>query len=184
MTVAAPSPVAFKVHVRRLPKKGMPVRIEADAAQRAALAEAHGLVAVERFVADLTVRTWKADGVSVAGGVQAEIVQECVVTLDPVPARVDEEIEALFVPEGSRLAVGFRAAEGELHLSADGPDAPEVFAGDEIDVGALAEEFFGLGIDPYPRKAGIDAPAQPPEEGGDAEKTSPFAKLDILLRKT
>ena len=36
--VSAASPVSFEANVARLPHKGMPVVIEADAAQRAALA--------------------------------------------------------------------------------------------------------------------------------------------------
>ena len=41
--VSAASPVSFEANVARLPHKGMPVVIEADAAQRAALAADHGL---------------------------------------------------------------------------------------------------------------------------------------------
>ena len=40
------SPVSFVAHVARLPQKGLPVKIEADAAQRAALAVEHELVSV------------------------------------------------------------------------------------------------------------------------------------------
>lgn len=42
-------------------------------------------------------------------------------------------------------------------LDAEGEDGPEPFSGDAIDVGQLAEEFFALGIDPYPRKAACGA---------------------------
>jgi uncharacterized metal-binding protein YceD (DUF177 family) len=173
------SPIAFRVHVRRLPKKGMPVRIEADARQRSALAAAHGLVSVGSFVAELLVKDWKAHGVRVEGRVDADIEQACIVSLEPVSAVIAEEIDAVFVPEDSRLARADRSAEGEIHLSPDGPDAPETFAGDEIDVGALAEEFFGLAIDPYPRKPGAVAsgPSSPPEREG------PFAALAALRGK-
>src|SRR5690606_13304730 len=80
------SPVSFPVHVARLPKKGTTVAIEADAEQRAALADVHGLRAVDRFVATLEVVPWKQGGVRVAGRVTADIVQDCVVTLEPVAA--------------------------------------------------------------------------------------------------
>ena len=42
------SSVSFEAHVSRLPQKGMPVRIEATAAQREALAKDHELQSVER----------------------------------------------------------------------------------------------------------------------------------------
>lgn len=180
MSRDAESPVAFPVHVARLPGKGMRVEIEADADQRAALAAAHGLEAVERFHAVLDVTAWKKGGVKVAGRVAADIVQTCIVTLDPMPATVDEEVSALFLPEGSKLAVPARNAEGEIVLDPEGDDAPEPFSGDTIDAGQLAEEFFALGIDPYPRKPGVAL-----EAGGEAsERRGPLAeKLEALTRK-
>ncbi|GAA2865224.1 hypothetical protein GGQ99_001581 [Aminobacter niigataensis] len=148
------SPVSFPVNIARLPQKGMAVVVDADAAQRAALAEAHDLVSVERYKADLLITKWKRNGVKVSGRVQARITQACIVTLDPVEATIDEDIEGVYLPEDSKLArQGFNSA-GEILLDADGPDSPETFTGDTIDAGALAEEFFGLAIDPYPRKTG------------------------------
>lgn len=150
--VEADSPVSFEAHVSRLPQKGMPVVIDADPRQREALAHAHGLLSVEIFRAELLVTPWRRNGVKVAGRVRADIVQECVVTLDPLKAVVDEKVEGLFLPADSKLGrLGFDEG-GEIHIDAEGPDSPETFTGDTIDVGALAEQFFALGIDQYPRK--------------------------------
>jgi hypothetical protein len=176
------SPVSFAVNVARLPKKGLPVVIEADAAQRAALAAAHGLRAVERFAATLDVNSWKKGGVRIAGRVRADIVQDCIVTLEPVSEAVDEEISALFLPESSKLVVPKRSAEGEILLDAEGEDAPEPFSGDMVDVGQLAEEFFALGINPYPRKAGVSI-----EDGtgvdGEEKRGPLYDKLQALKKK-
>lgn len=171
------SPVSFPVHVARLPKNGMPVTVEADAKQRASLAEAHGLLAVESWRADLLVEPWKRNGVQVSGSVRATILQACIVTLDPLAAVIDEPVEGLFLPEDSKLGrLGFGEG-GEIMLDADGPDSPETFSGDTIDVGALAEEFFGLAIDPYPRKPGVALPEKP---GAEAE---PVADWQQKLRR-
>lgn len=174
------SPVSFSVNVARLPPKGQQVVVEADASQRAALAEFHGLISVERYRVDLLVTNWKRNGVKVSGRVQAEIKQACIVTLEPVPATIDEDVEAVFLPEGSKLGrEGFHVA-GEILLDAEGPDSPETFSGDSIDVGALAEEFFGLGIDPYPRKTG----ASVPDRSADIEPIeSDFQKKLRLISK-
>ena len=68
-------------------------------------------------------------------------------------------MSGLYFPEDSKLGrLGFHAA-GEVHLDAEGPDSPETFSGETIDVGALAEEFFGLAIDPYPRSEGASLAA-------------------------
>ncbi len=170
------SAVSFPVDVRRLPARGFPVRIAADAAQCEALAAFHGLVAVRRFEADLLVRRWKGDGVIVTGTVTADIVQSCVVTLRPVEATVAEAIEAVLVPEGSALDAPHT---GEIHVDPEGADVPETFAGHEIDAGALAEEFFELGIDPYPRHPDSGEFGQ---EGADPG-AHPFAALAEWRKK-
>lgn len=173
------SPVSFPVHVARLPRKGMVVTVEADEAQRAALAGVHDLLAVDGFSATLEVTPWKQGGVRVEGRVAAAIVQACVVTLEPVEAAIDAAVEAVFVPEGSKLAVPAYSAEGEILLNAEGDDAPELFSGDTVDVGQLAEEFFSLAIDPYPRKAGAALSA-----GEAEEKHGPlYDKLKELKKK-
>jgi hypothetical protein len=153
--VDAKSPVSFEAHVARLPQNGLPVVIEADEAQCAALAKAHGLLSIESYRVDLLVTAWKRHGVKVAGKVEADITQACVVSLDPVEAHIEEEVEGLFLPDDSKLGrLGFGSG-GEIMIDADGPDAPELFSGDTIDVGELAEQFFGLAIDPYPRKPDV-----------------------------
>lgn len=168
------SPISFEVSVARLPKKGVPVVIEANDGQRAALAEAHGLVAVDRLHAELTVSGWKRNGVRVEGRVEADIVQSCVVTLEPVASRIDEQVSSVFLPEDSKLGRESFGVGGEILIDVDGPDSPETFSGDRIDVGALAEEFFGLGIDPYPRKRGAalssETPYDPPSEEGELQR--------------
>ena len=163
------SPVSFEAHVARLPQKGLPVRLEADAAQRASLAEAHGLLSVERYVAELLVTPWRRNGVKVSGRVEADITQACVVSLDPVAAHIDEPVEGLFLPQESRRGrEGFEGG-GEVLLDADGPDSPETFSGDTIDVGALAEQFFGLAIDPYPRRPDVSLGMEDDGEAGESE---------------
>lgn len=153
-TAADTSPLTYPVNVARLPARGMPLRIVADETQRGELAETHGLLSVERLEAELLVSTWKSRGIRVTGRVRADVSQSCIVTLEPVAARIDEQITAVFAPEGSRLLRPDMDEGGEILLDAEGPDGPEPFVGNEIDVGALVEEFFALGIDPYPRKAG------------------------------
>ncbi|RVD48459.1 MULTISPECIES: DUF177 domain-containing protein [unclassified Mesorhizobium] len=175
------SPVSFFANVARLPQKGLPVVIEADPAQRAALAEAHGLLSVEAYRAELLVASWKRNGVKLSGRVEADITQACIVTLDPVQAHIDEPVEALLLPEDSKLGRQGFDGGGEILLDADGPDSPETFSGDTIDVGALAEQFFGLAIDPYPRKPGASLDAG--DDTGSAENEFQ-QKLRSLLGKS
>lgn len=157
------SPISRFVDVRRLPKKGMPVTIVADEAQRNDLAAGHGLVEVRRFEADLLVAPWKGNGVRITGRVDALVSQQCVATLDPLDARVNEAVDSVFLPRDSRLVRP--EDDGALLIDPEGPDAPEPFSGDTIDAGALAEEIFELGIDPYPRREGAVAETHGEEDG-------------------
>ncbi len=176
-------PLSHMVSIVRLPQKGMPVKLVAKPGELAALAKAHHLESVTAFEADLLVSRWRSEGVKVSGRVRATIVQACSITLEPLDAVIDEEIDAMYVPENSRLARPKFDADGEMILDAEGPDAPETFTGDTIDVGALAEEFFALGIDPYPRKPGTELPAEFSGETEEPAKVSPFAKLAALKQK-
>lgn len=184
MHPAEVSPVSFRVHVSRLPRRGMPVVIEATDKQRAALAEIHALASVERFRAELLVSPWKRNGVQVEGKVEADIVQECIVTLEPLPSHVTELVSGVFLPDDLKLGREGFGEGGEILIEVDGPDSPEIFSGDSIDVGALAEEFFALSIDPYPRKADATLDQVAPGLGAEPEEGELQKKLKSLLNKT
>ncbi len=176
------SPVSFTAHVSRLPQRGMNVVIDADARQRAALAEVHGIVSVERFRSELLVVGWKRNGVRVEGRVEADITQECVVTLQPMHNRIDEPVSAVFLPADSKLGrLGFDGG-GEIMIDPEGEDSPETFSGDTIDIGQLAEQIFGLAIDPYPRSGQAVVPGL--ESAGSREETEWQAKLRLLGPKS
>ena len=173
--------IPHMVSVARLPQNGMPLTLKANEKELRALAKAHDLVSVQSFAAELLVKKWRKDGVKITGKVTAEITQTCIVTLEPLASHVESEIDALFVLEGSKLARPQLSPDGEILIDFDGDDLPEIFSGDSIDAGAVAEEFFGLAIDPYPRAPGAVLEERVVEPA-EAAKPSPFAIL-IKLRK-
>lgn len=179
--------LSFPVIVQHVPQKGLTVTIKTDEHERDALARDHDLVAVRSFSAEFLLTPWKKDGIKLRGRVNAVIVQSCIVTLEPLESEISENVEAIFVPENSRLARMPTDASGELLIDADGPDIPEIFEGDRIDVGQVAEEFFDLAIDPYPRKPGVED-IQTPLASDDIEEeekpVSPFAKLSDWQKKS
>lgn len=178
--------LTYPVPVLHLPQKGLTVKIGTDDKERAALARVHGLEAVNAFEAEFLLTQWKKRGIRVRGRIDAEIVQSCVVTLEPLTNHVAEDVDTIFVPEDSRLAKVQLDESGEMLIDAEGADIPETFSGDRIDIGAVAEEFFDLAIDPYPRKPGLPEDAEPAVFGDaeDAEEpVSPFAKLSEWRKK-
>lgn len=169
-------PFSHRIKVAQVSHVATELRIKADERERAALATLWDILGVEALTAELTIRRWKKDGVKVIGKVHAEVTQACVVTLDPVPEVIDEEIEETFVPEGSALARVAANDAGEIVVDPDGPDL-ELFTGDEIDVGAFVAEMAAMALDPYPRKAGVEFGEHIEGDAGDDRKPSPFAVL-------
>jgi uncharacterized metal-binding protein YceD (DUF177 family) len=166
------------VEISAIPATGIERRFSASEAERAALAKAYGLREVKAFAADLTATAGSRGSVRVEGRVTADIVQTCVVSLVPVEQRIDEPVEVRFAPEGR----GEGVAGAEVRVDLDAEDPPEPLLGSSIDLGAIAEEYFVLAIDPYPRAPGAEIPAEPaadPDEGRD----SPFAALAALKGK-
>lgn len=174
-------PFSYRVKVGHVAGNPLHVAISAEGDELKALAAHWGVDAVDSFSADLELGQWKRDGIRVAGRVRARIRQSCVVTLEPVEQVVDEPIAAIYVPEGSKLSRRKAASDGEIVIDAEGPDMPETFTGDTLDVGAVAVEFVAMAIDPYPRKSGVGPGDHIESEGDeDGEGTSPFAALNAL----
>jgi uncharacterized metal-binding protein YceD (DUF177 family) len=120
------------------------------------------------------------EGYRLCGRLVAHVVQACVVTLEPIRARVDEAFERRFSSTAEAASGG--------HVDVDGDDPPDPLVGGLIDVGEVIAEELGLALDPYPRLPGAslniemkDEPAPGPferlrklrAEGTGGAKTSP-----------
>ena len=84
-------------------------------ARATAIAEAAGLAALPRLEASFDLTRHGADGLRVVGRVQATVVQNCVVTLEPIESPVDEAVDLVFLPEasgGAADAVGAASGRG------------------------------------------------------------------------
>lgn len=171
------SAFSYLVKVGHVSANPVRVHVEADARECKALADVWRVEAVNRLSAELQINRWKKDGIRIRGQVDGEVVQACVVTLEPVVSEIRQEIDQIFVPEGSKLARIVTDEAGEMILDPDGPDLPETFVGDTIDAGAVVAEFAALGIDPYPKKPGAQFAGHIESDGADDRRPSPFAAL-------
>lgn len=174
------APFSYRVKVGHVSHNPLEVHIEADAREREALAALWDILDVEALSAELKIRRWKKDGVKVMGTVHAEVTQACVVTLEPVEQVIDEDIDEIFVPEGSALARIPANDAGEIVVDPDGPDLPEPFTGDEIDVGAFVAEMAAMALDPYPRRPDVQFEGHVEDDAANDKKPSPFAVLRNL----
>ncbi|MGF0536489.1 YceD family protein [Agrobacterium sp. ES01] len=171
------TPFSYLVKVGHVSANPVQVHLEANEAERAGLAALWNVEAVNSLSADLQIARWKKDGIRIRGTLKGELVQACVVTLEPVLSRVDNEIEQIYVPEGSKLARIMTDDNGEMILDPEGPDIPEAFSGDTIDAGALVAEFAALSIDPYPKKPEAEFSDYIESDDEKDARPSPFAVL-------
>ena len=162
-------PLSRPVAVNRLPPAGLEVEVVATPEERQAIARDFNLPGIAALTGRYKV-TGSLHRVQVRGRITATLTQTCSVTLDPFEASVDEVVEVDFTePDALPEAV---AAEMEK-----APTQDEIVNG-RIDLGGLTAEFLALGLDPYPRKPGVDFAF-----GGEADPAdSPFAALDKLKR--
>ncbi len=152
--------------------------IEATADEREALAERLGLLSVESLTATLHLRRLAGRPlVRVNGGFVAEVVQSCVVTLEPVTSRLEGNVVRCYT-----LAPAEVATEREILVDLDEEEPPEPVPAGGIDLGEVVAEQLALEIDPYPRTEG--ARLERAEWGGGAEeRDSPFQVLGTLKER-
>jgi uncharacterized metal-binding protein YceD (DUF177 family) len=149
-------------------------RISANPEERAALAKRFDLVGIDRLDAVFSLKRAGGGVIHVGGELEAEVIQSCVVTLAPVPAKLVEAFSADFADEDRR-----RPEEPDLDFAADDP--PEPIRNGHIDLGELAAEQLSLALDPYPRAPGAAIPPdlslveEPAEEA--VRPVNPFAIL-------
>ncbi|QNE04744.1 YceD family protein [Croceicoccus marinus] len=151
---------------------GRAAEITANEAERAALAERFSLVSIGSLSATLNLSR-DGEKVAASGHMQAAIVQSCAISGNDLPARIEEELELLFVPARN----DFRPDE-EIELEES--DLDEIaYEGDRFDLGEAVAQSLALAIDPF--ATGPEADRVREEVGlAEPEKENPFAKLKGL----
>lgn len=151
------------------------VQIEAKPGERQALARRFGLRALDSLEAEVSLHRANEDIVG-RGRLSAQVVQACVVTGEPVPARIEEEFDLLFRPEPTE-----GAGEDEVELGEDELDVM-FYDGALVDAGEAVAQTLALNLEPYPRAGGA---AEALQEAGvqDEGSAGPFGALAGLKDK-
>jgi uncharacterized metal-binding protein YceD (DUF177 family) len=155
------------------------IAIEAEAAERAALAERFGYLAIESLSADVALAR-KGEAVIACGALRAALTQACVASGEPVDERVDAPFEVEFRPHPT-----VAGPEEEIELGSAELDVA-FYEGAQIDVGEAVAETLSLSVEPYPRSAAAEAALREAGVLGEAEaaaESSPFAALRDKLGK-
>lgn len=149
--------------------------IEADTAERAALARRFGLLALDALKAELTLIR-EDESVTLAGRLTARATQACVASAAPVPAEIDEPITLLFrpAPVGGQPEEEIELGEAEMDVL--------FHDGAAIDIGEAVAQSLALALDPYPRSPESDVALKEAGVKSEAE-VGPFAALAALKQK-
>ena len=179
MAPDADPPFTHPVRVVAIRQRGTDLVLRPDEAERAALAEALGLEALDGLVATYSLSR-SGDKVKLSGEIEAELRQVCVVTLEPFSVSLKVPVKLDFAPELEEILprkIADREIDLEVRLNEEDP--PEPIVDGTIDLGAVTQEFLALSLDPYPRKPGVSFDAA---EAGMVPE-SPFAALAKLKRE-
>jgi uncharacterized metal-binding protein YceD (DUF177 family) len=177
-----PQPLEFSrpVSTAKLSAAPATYRIQANKAERAALARRLGLVSLDRLEAEVQLHRAGGD-CHLSATLSAELVQSCVVSLDPVPAAVEESFTLCFRPgidedEADRLAL--ENPEDEII---------EPLMGEAIDIGEAVAQQLSVAMDSYPRAASVQLAEAGIAFGETADEPSesrnPFGALAALKKQ-
>lgn len=158
------SELFYPFRADQIPAKGKNAHIEADAAQLKAIAARLEVKAVKSLVADVHMELQNGGHILyISGNLKSDIVQECVVTADPVESHIEDSFEAWYADH--EKAVPFIRAKHQVQSILEGDEAqmleekddPEPLVDGQVDLGEVVIQFLSLSIDPYPRKEGAEA---------------------------
>jgi uncharacterized metal-binding protein YceD (DUF177 family) len=153
--------------------------LKPDADERAALAAELGIPGIRKLTFEGKVSPEGARDLLLEATLGATVIQNCVVTLEPVTTRIDEPVTRRY-----------------LANMPDAPDAPEIEMPDDdtaeplpdtIDLALVMTEALSLALPPWPRATGVEpVRIQVTETGKDPlsdDDVKPFAALKKLRDK-
>jgi hypothetical protein len=149
-------------------------RIEATAEECAAAAKALELLSLGNLALSYQLRSAAGGRYRLEAELDADVVQACVVTLEPVPSHSHEatQLDLRADKDADDIDLGPIDIESTVE--------PGSLEDGRIDLGRLAFDLLSISLDPYPRKPGVELDDS---RASDAKPDSPFAKL-ARLRQT
>lgn len=160
------------------PQGGVAIELQAQAAELEALARRFGVLEVTRLAGHGRLdRSGDGREIRFRGQIDAEVVQSCVLSLEPVRSSIHEAVERRYW-----IGPGAPPAQDPELVDPDEEDV-EPLPGRAIDLGEVFAEELALALEPYPRAAGAEPPVSDLGSGislgepGKEPSASPFAVL-------
>jgi uncharacterized metal-binding protein YceD (DUF177 family) len=153
-------------------------RVMANDVSRRLLSDAVEIVSCSSLTCDIDIAPGHKGRFAGTLRIRAEVVQNCVVTLETFAVCIEETVTATFWPH--RQIDAWNEGRGpEAEIDDATPD-PEPIDNDKLDIGSLIFEALVMAVNPYPRKptALLERTSTQTEEERRAER--PFAALEQL----
>ncbi len=190
MSDEAPTPLAAWTHTpESIPHGGLKTKRAAATEELNVLAKALDVVAVDALALDYAIKNAGAGVYRLTGRLTAKVVQSCVVTLEPVPGDIDEDIQVEFRPDARSLLrhakgkAGDDVADDTLDVDFESDVDVEPITDGRMEIGRIVFETLAAALDPYPRAPGAALDWQD-EAAAEPSKVSPFAALAKLKNKS
>jgi uncharacterized metal-binding protein YceD (DUF177 family) len=155
------------VRITGLGSKPFRQRIEATPNEREQLSRRFDLLALDRLSAVVELRRQDAEVILLEATFEADFVQACTVTLEPVPGGISDRFTLVYGP--------ITGQRHEIERAVDEP-AFEPLDGDTIDIGEAVAQELSLSLPLCPRHSGAGIEVESSEE-----LSGPFASLARLL---
>lgn len=167
-------PISRLYELGRLGQAGDEVAIEPAKDDLARIAQWADVEAVETFTAKIRLQKVTPTHFKLDAALDAAIVQNCVVTLEPVKSHIERAFtrELFLTPEALRAV-----KDVELDVAPVDEDGREEIASLRYDLAVPVLEEMVLALDPYPRAPGVAFEPLPQTED---EPVHPFAALKSL----
>jgi uncharacterized metal-binding protein YceD (DUF177 family) len=164
-----------------LSQAGAHVVVAVEGEDLVLLAHWIGVDAVEGFRADIELRRLSSSRFSLQADLAADVVQACVVTLDPVQSHIARNFvrELILSPSAYRRS----NKEEAWPVAPVEDDSPEEIASLHYDLLAPLLEELVLAIDPYPRASGVAFEPPASADAASERPESPFAVLKDLKNR-
>lgn len=153
-----------------IPPAGLDSQRTATEAECTRLAAALGLLGIGRLEVRYRIKPRAGGRFHLTGRLRARVAQECSITLEPVPAEIDEELDLEFWP-GERPSEPDSGEHEALAL-----DEIEPIENDRLAVGRIVFETLSAALDPYPRAEGAEFQWQD-DAAAQSSSDTPFASL-------
>ena len=121
-------------------------KVAANKEECTKLAQRFDLIELKSFCAEVKLTCLSSQSIIlVEGTLNAKVVQQCVVTLEPVVSDISCKLNCKY-SEIQKLIDA-----GSVDFDAMTEDPPELIVDGQFDIGSLLTEYFGVELDPFPR---------------------------------